>query len=154
MEELFDLFDEDERTLDKLETARKAKRFMDNAVQRIMYMAGEDFTGAKGQIISGMPSGTSDDSNRDEKIVLNIEAQKALDVILKACRNMPSDHRLILEDRCLKRLEWNEIYKKIYFRKTRADEILVEALVMFAYNFVNHKNLLVFYEKEEETTKN
>lgn len=154
MEELFDLFDEDERTLNKYATYKKAKRFMDNAMPRIMYMAGEDFTSAKGQIISGMPTGSPDGNVREDKVVLHVQAQEALDAILKASRNMPSDHRTILEDRCFKRMKWGDIYDETFFKKTRAEEILIEALVMFAYNFVNHMNLLVFYEKEEEITKN
>ncbi|QIL49871.1 hypothetical protein G7084_00150 [Weissella coleopterorum] len=153
MDELFDLFDEDEQTLNRYETYKKAKRFMKNAMPRIMYMAGEDFTGAKGQIISGMPTGSSDGNAREDKVVLHVQAQEALNAILDACRNMPNDHRTILEYRCFKRMDWNEIYDNIYFGKTKAEEILIEALVMFAYNFVNHMNLLVFYEKEEETAK-
>ncbi|MFL1695631.1 hypothetical protein ACJQWY_02280 [Weissella kandleri] len=153
MDELFDLFDEDERTLNKYETYKKAKRFMDNGMQRIMYMAGEDFTSAKGQIISGMPTGSPDGNAREDKVVLHVQAQDALDAILRASRNMPNDHRTILEYRCFKRMKWSKICKETHFEKTRAEEILIEALVMFAYNFVNHMNLLVFYEKEEETTK-
>lgn len=136
------LFDDD--LLDEYETRKKVKYFMTHTVPKIIDMADKNYVNTKSPIISGMPTYHSESNTNDDKYTIHIEAKEALQKIIESCSKMSKNQRLILELRYLKKKQWWEIENETKYGRTRATAILNDALIIFAWNFQEHKNLLVF----------
>lgn len=140
-----DLFDDD--LLDEYETRKKVKYFMTHTVPKIINMADKNYVNVKSPIISGMPTSHTEINANDVKYTIHIEAKEALQKIIESCSRMPKNQRLILELRYLKMMQWWEIENETNYGRTRATALLNDALIMFAWNFKIHKNLLVFKDQ-------
>lgn len=91
-----------------------------------------------------MPISHSESNTNDVKYTIYVEAKEALQKIIESCSRMPKNQRLVLELRYLKNKQWWEIENEMNYGRTRATALLNDALIMFAWNFQKHKNLLVF----------
>ncbi|QQP82656.1 RNA polymerase subunit sigma-70 [Pediococcus acidilactici] len=130
--------------LDDEKTIKNVKRFFEKEFPTLQNMAHISFVDVKSPVISGMPVVHGTDNGSETKSTLHIYAKNVLHKIITACGGLDWRHRKILELRCFKELTWLEIYEVTGYGKTRAQELLNESFLQFAWAFADVDDLRVF----------
>lgn len=125
-------------------TISNVKRFFEKEFPPLQNMAHISFVDVKSPVISGMPVTHGMDNGSETKSTLHIYAKNVLHKVIMACGGLDCRHRKILELRCFKELTWFEIYEVTGYGKTRAQELLNESFLQFAWAFADVDDLRVF----------
>ncbi|MGQ2176566.1 ArpU family phage packaging/lysis transcriptional regulator [Pediococcus acidilactici] len=127
--------------LDEAKTIEKVKYFFEKEFSTLQNMAHTTFVDIKSPVISGMPVSHSTDNGAEAKVTLHVYAKDILSKVVKACGGLDHKHRRMLELRYFKQLMWYEIEQLTGYGKTRAQEILSEAFLQFAWAFADVDDL-------------
>lgn len=130
--------------LDEVKTIGKVKCFFEKEFPTLQNMAHTAFVDIKSPVISGMPVSHSADNGAEAKVTLHVYAKDILNKVIISCGGLDYDHRHVLELRYFKRLTWSEIEELTGYNRGYENKRLNEALLQFAWAFVDVEDLRVF----------
>lgn len=136
--------------LDEVKTIEKVKCFFEKEFPTLQNMAHTVFVDIKSPVISGMPVSHSADNGAETKVTLHAYAKDILGKVIKACGGLDYDHRHVLELRYFKRLTWSEIEELTGYNRGYENKRLNEALLQFAWAFVDVEDLRVFKKQQNQ----
>ncbi|WP_331219495.1 ArpU family phage packaging/lysis transcriptional regulator [Pediococcus acidilactici] len=130
--------------LDEVKTIEKVKCFFEKDFPTLQNMAHTAFVDVKSPVISGMPVSHSADNGAETKVTLHMYAKDILNKVIISCGGLDYDHRHVLELRYFKQLTWSEIEELTGYNRGYENKKLNEALLQFAWAFVDVEDLRVF----------
>ena len=131
------MFLDEDRELNEHATAYNVRQFFEKEWPTVRAQARVSWAGTKSPVISGMPRARMVENMNDDKFSAHAQATKWVNGVIQACQGMTQPHRHFLELRYFKDMSWLDIETLTDYSTRRGEQIINEALIMFAYGFVD-----------------
>lgn len=128
------------KDVDRKATVNNVRELFEKDLPKLEIMAG---TYLKSVNLNSTPSGGSHTNSALEKMTRQVWAIDQLKKINNTVELLPDEMKQMIKLRYFDHLKWNKICEMKYFGERRAQQLLADAFVQFAYGYHEATTLLV-----------
>lgn len=130
--------------LDGKVTIEKVRTFFEKDLSKLLDMAHISYSDVKSPMMSDVPKASANENSMDNKMSWHNYAIDILNKVVKAFDGVGEKKRRFIEARYFNHLTWYEITDLTGYSRTQGSKILNDALIEFAWAFVDTEGLRIF----------